>query len=159
MTTLAEQVLNAAKTAGLKIATAESCTGGMIAAALTDIAGSSDVFDRGFITYSNAAKIKQLGVLPATLEKFGAVSAEVAKEMVLGCLAASDSDITVSVTGIAGPGGATATKPVGLVYIGVGRKGRKPDVVENKFSGDRSSVRLQSLEMALNLLLKALTAT
>jgi nicotinamide-nucleotide amidase len=156
MTSLSEQVLSAARAKGLKIATAESCTGGMIAAALTDIAGSSDVFDRGFITYSNAAKIAHTGVQSATLEKFGAVSAEVAKEMALGCLAASNTDIAVSVTGIAGPGGATATKPVGLVYIGIARKGKGATVVENHFSGDRASVRQQSVDKALTLILSVI---
>jgi nicotinamide-nucleotide amidase len=156
MTTLAEKVLNAAKSAGLKIATAESCTGGMIAAALTDIAGSSDVFDRGFITYSNAAKIKHLGVFPATLEKFGAVSAEVAKEMAQGCLAASDADIAVSVTGIAGPGGATATKPVGLVFIALAQKNSETIVLKNHFAGDRASVRQQSVDKSLEIILKEL---
>lgn len=156
MTSLAEKLLSAARAKGLKIATAESCTGGMIAVALTDIAGSSDVFDRGFVTYSNAAKIKHLGVLPTTIERYGAVSAEVAKEMAQGCLGASDADIAVSVTGIAGPGGATTTKPVGLVFIALARKNSETIVLKNHFAGDRASVRQQSVDKLLHMILEVI---
>lgn len=108
-------VLAAARAAGLRLATAESCTGGMIAAALTDVAGASDVFECGFVTYSNAAKTRMLGVRPATLEAHGAVSEPVAREMAEGALAHSDAGLAVSVTGVAGPGGGTAAKPEGRV--------------------------------------------
>ena len=116
-------ILQAARYWGIMIATAESCTGGMVAAALTDVAGSSDVFDRGFITYSNAAKMAMLGVRAKTLADHGAVSEEVAAEMAEGALAHSDALIAVSVTGIAGPGG-SEFKPEGRVCFGLARKGR-----------------------------------
>lgn len=116
---------------GLTISCAESCTGGMFAAALTDVPGISKIFDRGFVTYSNKAKIEELGVSPATIEKHGAVSPETAKEMVQGVYKATGSDICVSVTGIAGPDGGTEIKPVGLVYIGllVATEGREPEIL------------------------------
>ena len=104
------------------LATAESCTGGLIAAAITDVPGSSAVLDRGFVTYSNDAKRDMLAVELDTLESYGAVSDEVAREMVLGAVAASRADVAVSVTGVAGPGGGTAAKPVGLVHLAVARK-------------------------------------
>ena len=116
---LAKSILAAAEKAGLRIATAESCTGGMVAVALTDIAGSSDVFDRGFVTYSNAAKEQMLGVRATTLDTHGAVSEPVAAEMAAGALAHAHADLAVSITGIAGPGGATPGKPVGLVHLAV----------------------------------------
>ena len=115
-------LLQKARYRGITIATAESCTGGMVAAALTDIAGSSDVFDCGFVTYSNAAKIAMLGVSPATLTAYGAVSEEVALEMAQGALTHSTADLTVSITGIAGPGGSDF-KPEGRVCFGLARKG------------------------------------
>src|ERR1700685_1989219 len=121
---LAMAVLDACRRAHLTLATAESCTGGMVAAALTDIAGSSDVVERGFVTYSNAAKNELVGVPADLIERHGAVSAEVAAAMAEGALAHAPVDLAVSVTGIAGPGGATPTKPVGLVYLGVVRTGR-----------------------------------
>lgn len=113
----AARVLDLCRARGLKVATAESCTGGLVAGALTDIAGSSDVFDRGFVTYSNEAKQEILGVPPATLTKHGAVSAETAAAMAQGTLARSRADVAVAVTGIAGPGGGSADKPVGLVHF------------------------------------------
>lgn len=134
---------------GWKLAAAESCTGGMIAAAITDLAGSSAIFDRGFVTYSNEAKHDHLGVSLNTLNQFGAVSRETASEMVLGTLAHSNADIAVSVTGIAGPSGGSDEKPVGLVYIGTAIKGGAPHVTKNLFEGDRTAIRAQAVETAL----------
>jgi nicotinamide-nucleotide amidase len=138
--------------AGLKLATAESCTGGLIASTLTEIAGSSDVVDRGFVTYSNEAKSEMLGVPPDLIGRVGAVSAEVAMAMAEGAVRHSRADVAVSVTGIAGPTGATATKPVGLVHLGVCRRGGEPRQVEKRFQGDRASVRRQALSAAFDLL-------
>src|SRR5947209_13023377 len=133
----AEAVLAACRTAGWMLATAESCTGGMIAAALTDIAGSSDVVERGFVTYSNAAKTALLGVPEALIAAHGAVSAETAEAMVRGALAQAPVDLAVSVTGIAGPGGATPGKPVGLVHLGIAARDRFCRGERHVFSGDR----------------------
>ena len=119
----AAALLAACRERGLKLATAESCTGGLIAAILTEVPGSSDVFERGFVTYSNEAKTEMLGVSAALIEKHGAVSAEVARAMAEGALRNSRADIAVSVTGVAGPGGGTAEKPVGLVHFGAARSG------------------------------------
>ncbi|RUV39586.1 CinA family protein, partial [Mesorhizobium sp. M7A.F.Ca.CA.004.04.2.1] len=121
---LANALLQACQRRGIMLATAESCTGGMIIAALTDIAGSSAVIDRGFITYSNEAKMDMLGVSAATLGAHGAVSRETAIEMAAGALARSRAGLTLAVTGIAGPGGGSAEKPVGLVWFGVALDGR-----------------------------------
>jgi len=148
-------VLQTCREAGLKLATAESCTGGMIAAALTEIAGSSDVVERGFITYSNEAKMELLGVPAATIADHGAVSAEVAAAMAEGALAHAPVDLAVSVTGIAGPGGATPTKPVGLVYFGIACKGAKVRTERQVFPGDRSQVRAAATRRGLELLLAA----
>jgi nicotinamide-nucleotide amidase len=149
-------ILARARKKGLRIATAESCTGGMIAARLTDIAGSSDVFDRGFVTYSNAAKQDMLGVSTATLEAHGAVSQEVAAEMATGALANSLADIAVSVTGIAGPGG-SEHKPEGRVCFGLAQKGAETLVETVDFGAlGRDGVRQASVEHALNLLAQAL---
>ena len=148
MVDLAE-VLQRARYWGLRIATAESCTGGMVAAALTKLAGSSDVFDRGFVTYSNAAKIDMLQVLPATLAAFGAVSEPVAREMAEGALANSAADLAVSVTGIAGPGG-SEFKPEGRVCFAIARRGR-PTLVETVEFGalGRTKVRKAARNHAL----------
>lgn len=135
----------------LKLATAESCTGGMIAGAITDIAGSSDVFDRGFVTYSNQAKIEMLGVSQKTLDEFGAVSEQTCREMVLGALKNSQANVAISTTGIAGPGGGSAEKPIGLVYIGVGTSERIR-VTKFHFSGTRAEVRKQTVERALEII-------
>lgn len=151
----AARLLARCRERGLTLATAESCTGGLIAACLTEIAGSSDVVDRGFVTYSNAAKTEMLGVAAATLEHHGAVSAETAAEMVRGALARSPADLAIAVTGIAGPGGATATKPVGLVFIGAQRRGGAAEVERHVFPGDRRAVRTAALERALALLERA----
>jgi nicotinamide-nucleotide amidase len=153
----AEDLLALYRRAGKRIATAESCTGGLIAGCLTEIAGSSDVVDRGFVTYSNAAKTEMLGVSPALLEHPGpgAVSAEVAVAMAKGALAASQADAAVSATGIAGPGGATADKPVGLVYLGSARRGGPAKALRHVFPGDRAAVRLATVREALRILAEA----
>lgn len=134
-----------------KIATAESCTGGLLSALLTEIPGSSKVFERGFVTYSNAAKKKLLGVPGKTIKAYGAVSAETAAAMAKGALKHSKADIAVSITGIAGPDGGTKAKPVGLVYIATAR-GKKIKVEKFLFKGNRTSVRLGSITQALKML-------
>jgi nicotinamide-nucleotide amidase len=145
----AEKLLETCRRANLHIATAESCTGGLIAACLTEIAGSSDVVDRGFVTYSNAAKTELLDVPETILAAHGAVSAEVAEAMVLGALENSRAELAVSVTGIAGPGGGSADKPVGLVYIGLCRRGAAATARRHDFPGSRSEVRRATLDAAL----------
>jgi len=142
--------------AGRRLATAESCTGGMVAARLTDIAGSSDVVERGFVTYSNEAKIEMLGVPAELLGSYGAVSAQVARAMAEGALARSRADVALSITGIAGPGGATPAKPVGLVYLALAIKGAATRVERQHFAGDRQAVRSAALERAIALLDSAL---
>ena len=144
----AKTIFELLKTKDKMLVTAESCTGGMIAMQLTELAGSSEVFERGFVTYSNQAKMDCLGVPPQTLDSFGAVSADTAEEMAFGALRNSLADLAVSVTGIAGPSGGTVDKPVGLVFIGVA--GRDMPVLVNKyvFSGDRSKVREQAVKAA-----------
>ncbi len=129
----AEALLAACRARGVTLATAESCTGGLIAAILTEVAGSSDVFERGFVTYSNAAKSEALGVPSALIETHGAVSAEVARAMAEGALKNSRADIAVAVTGVAGPGGGTPEKPVGLVHFGAARRGGKTLHHEQRF--------------------------
>ncbi len=151
----AEALLAAYRAQGWKIATAESCTGGLIAASLTAIAGSSDVVDRGFVTYSNEAKADLLGVDPALIDRVGAVSEEVARAMAAGALARSLADATVAVTGVAGPGGGSAEKPVGLVWFGLAaRSGVKTESMI--FPGDRAEVRARTVAHALALLADAL---
>ncbi|MBI1214625.1 MAG: nicotinamide-nucleotide amidohydrolase family protein [Alphaproteobacteria bacterium] len=155
LTELATAVLDAARKNNLRIATAESCTGGLIMGCLTEIPGSSDVLDRGFITYSYDSKTALLGVDRDLLEKSGAVSSEIALQMAQGALKASGADIVVAATGIAGPGGATENKPVGLVYLGVANaKTGQSYALKNIFGGDRSTVRLETVETALDILLK-----
>jgi nicotinamide-nucleotide amidase len=149
----AKAVLDACRLRGLKVATAESCTGGLVAGALTDIAGSSDVVDRGFVTYSNEAKQTMLGVPAATLKRYGAVSAQTAAAMAAGALRNSLADITVAITGIAGPGGGTKQKPVGLVHFAAAsRDGRH--VARRRRYGKigRRRVRERSVAEALTLL-------
>lgn len=150
---LAIDVLDLCRARGLMVATAESCTGGLVAAALTAIPGSSDVVDRGFVTYTNEAKHEMLGVPEATLAAFGAVSAETAGAMARGALGHSRAALAVSVTGIAGPGGATETKPVGLVHFGAASRAGKLVLREERF-GDigREAVRTASVLVALDLL-------
>jgi len=138
------------------IVTAESCTGGLVAGAITDIAGSSAVFDRGFVTYTNAAKIDMLGVSPATLDAFGAVSEAVAREMATGALARSGAGVAVSVTGIAGPGG-SAHKPEGRVCFGIADANGTQAETHDFGAIGRANVRRASVEQALNLLIRAVS--
>jgi nicotinamide-nucleotide amidase len=151
-----EDLLARARYWGLRVATAESCTGGMVAAALTDIAGSSDVFERGFVTYSNAAKVELLGVSPETLAANGAVSEPVAREMAEGAIAHSAADLAVSITGIAGPGG-SEFKPEGRVCFGLAHKGRETRVETVEFGAlGRAKVRAAARDHALRLVMGAL---
>jgi nicotinamide-nucleotide amidase len=149
----AKRLLALARVRGLKIATAESCTGGLVAGALTEIPGSSDVVERGFVTYSNAAKQTMLGVTPLTLERTGAVSRETAEEMARGALAHSEADLAVAITGIAGPGGATPGKPIGLVHFAAAARDGRLIHRAKKF-GDigRRKVRQKSVDQALAML-------
>jgi nicotinamide-nucleotide amidase len=149
----ATAVLEACRSRGLKVATAESCTGGLVAGALTEIAGSSDVFDRGFVTYSNAAKQQTLGVPADILRDHGAVSAETAQAMARGALRKAKADLAVAITGIAGPGGGAADKPVGLVHFAAASRAGKLIHAEKRY-GDigRSLVRHQSVLQALMML-------
>jgi nicotinamide-nucleotide amidase len=149
----ATQVLKIFRARDLKVATAESCTGGLVAGALTEIAGSSDVVDRGFVTYSNAAKEAMLGVPAATLKRYGAVSAETAAAMAAGALENSQADITVAITGIAGPGGGSAQKPVGLVHFAAASRAGRKLAVQRRFGKiGRRRVRERSVAQALALL-------
>jgi nicotinamide-nucleotide amidase len=149
----ARALLDLCRTKKLTIATAESCTGGLVAAMLTEIPGSSDVVERGFVTYSNAAKEAMLGVPAATLERFGAVSRETAEAMAKGALAHSPASLAVAITGIAGPGGGTPGKPVGLVHFAAAARDGRLLHQECKF-GDigRAQVRLVSVRQALSML-------
>ena len=152
---LAQQVVEAARTAGVQIATAESCTGGMLAAALTDIAGASAVFDRGFITYSYASKLEVLGVNPETVKAHGAVSAEVVAQMASGALAHSDADIAVAITGIAGPV-VGSDKPEGRVWFAIATAETVEPMGREFGAIGRAKVRAASVEQALCLLLSAI---
>ena len=150
---LAREVIAICTERGLTIATAESCTGGLVAGILTEIPGSSVVVERGFVTYSNGAKSELLGVPTALIESVGAVSEEVARAMVEGALARSPADLAVSITGIAGPGGGSPEKPVGLVHFAALRRGGTTVHAVRRF-GDigRSAVRLASVDVALTML-------
>jgi nicotinamide-nucleotide amidase len=150
----APRVLEAFRARGWTLTTAESCTGGLIAAALTSVAGSSDVVERGFVTYSNEAKTEMLGVPAALIAAHGAVSEEVAAAMAAGALAHSDADLAISVTGVAGPGGGTAEKPVGLVWFGCATRGGPAATVSHIFPGDRAAVRAASVGVAFDLVLE-----
>lgn len=150
---LAKQVINAAAARRLTVTTAESCTGGLVAAALTAVAGSSAVVDRGFVTYSNAAKTGMLGVDPTLIETHGAVSEAVARAMADGALGRSDARVSVSVTGIAGPGGGSDDKPVGLVHFGASGPSGLIHVQRRFGDPGREAVRLESVRTALRLLL------
>ena len=150
--TLAQSVLDACRARGWHIATAESCTGGLVAGALTAIAGSSDVVERGFVTYSNEAKSEILGVPPATIAAHGAVSSETAAAMAEGAVARAPVDLAISVTGVAGPGGGSAAKPLGLVIFGLARRNGPSRTERRVFDGDRSAVRQAALRVALGLL-------
>ena len=153
---LATEVLEKCRAKKWQLATAESCTGGLIGGALTDIAGSSDVFDRGFITYSNKAKARVIGVSTETLRSFGAVSEETAREMALGALKTAGANITVAVTGIAGPGGGGPGKPVGLVHFAVATEEGVAEHRKMEY-GDigRSEVRIATIKTALEMLFAA----
>jgi len=153
MRAAATQLLATCRANGLTAATAESCTGGLVAAALTEIAGSSDVVDRGFVTYSNAAKMAMLGVLPETLEANGAVSRQTAEAMAQGAIENSHADLAVSITGIAGPGGGSAEKPVGLVHFAAAAQDGRLTHREERF-GDvgRAEVRRRAVLVALAML-------
>jgi nicotinamide-nucleotide amidase len=153
----AATLLDLYRTKRLRIATAESCTGGMIAAAITDIAGSSDVFERGFVTYSNEAKTQQVGVPADVIAHHGAVSVHVAREMAVGALRHSAADVAIAVTGIAGPGGGSEAKPVGLVYLAVARRGADPGIERHQFHGDRAAIRQATVERALEMLAEAVS--
>jgi nicotinamide-nucleotide amidase len=150
--TLAQSVLDACRARGWHVATAESCTGGLVAGALTAIAGSSDVVERGFVTYSNEAKSELLGVPPETIAAHGAVSSETAAAMAEGAVARAPVDLAISVAGVAGPGGGSATKPVGLVIFGLARRDGLCRTERRIFDGDRSAVRQAALQVALGLL-------
>ncbi|WBQ08902.1 CinA family protein [Hyphomonadaceae bacterium ML37] len=154
---MSQQVLDRARESGVIITAAESCTGGLVMAALTDPAGASDVVDRGFVTYSNAAKNEMLGVAPELIEAHGAVSQAVAQAMAEGALARSNAGLAVSITGIAGPGGGSADKPVGLVWFALARNGEPTLTLEKRFTDPtRAGVRAASVETALELLRDAL---
>jgi nicotinamide-nucleotide amidase len=147
----AAHVLHTLGEKNLTLTTAESCTGGLISALLTDIPGSSSVFDRGFITYSNASKTAMLGVDASVIAQHGAVSEPVARAMALGAKAKASTDMAVAVTGIAGPGGGSAEKPVGLVFIAVAHAGGST-ASRFVFSGEREAVRLQAVDAALRMI-------
>jgi nicotinamide-nucleotide amidase len=153
LTAAARRVLDQSRAQGLRIATAESCTGGLVISALTDIAGSSDVVDRGFVTYSNAAKETMLGVPSAIIAAHGAVSRETAEAMARGALSQSPADLAVAVTGIAGPGGGTANKPVGLVHFAAARR-NGPLILRERRFGDigRAEIRRLCVIEALAML-------
>lgn len=152
---LARRLLAACQAQGLRLATAESCTGGLIIACLTEIPGSSAVVERGYVTYDDRAKRELLGVPSETIARVGAVSEEVARAMAEGALAHAGADLAIAVTGIAGPGGATATKPVGLVHLAVAKKDAPTRHAREVFPGDRSAIRLATVARALDLALAA----
>ncbi|WP_244415203.1 CinA family protein [Methylocystis parvus] len=141
----------------MMIVTAESCTGGLVSGALTEIAGASDVFERGFVTYSNASKVEALGVPAEVIAAYGAVSAETARAMALGALERSAADISVSITGIAGPGGGSVEKPVGLVHFASARRGGAVVHIERRFGPlSRADIRAAAVDQALDMLLAAI---
>ena len=153
---LAEKLVRLCQAQGLRVTTAESCTGGLVAGAITGIPGSSDILDRSFVTYSNAAKTEMLGVPAGLITAVGAVSEAVARRMATGALIQARADLAVSITGIAGPGGGTLTKPVGTVWFG--RAGSTGVITRlRRFTGDRDAVRDASVVFALNLLLDGIT--
>lgn len=147
--TLVQKMAKHLTTHKQRLATAESCTGGGLAYALTEIPGSSHWFEQGWITYSNAAKMRELAVNETLLQQFGAVSAEIAEAMVQGILTHAPVDFGISITGIAGPDGGTPTKPVGLVWFGFGARDEAIDTISQLFHGDRTSIRAQAIQFAL----------
>ncbi|WP_299876345.1 CinA family protein [uncultured Cocleimonas sp.] len=154
MTNTLKEVSNKLHANHLVMATAESCTGGWVAKQITDLEGSSAIFDRGFVTYSNEAKQDMLGVSAETINEFGAVSEEVALEMVTGAIEHSNADIAVSISGVAGPAGGTDLKPVGTVCFGWKKKGGEARAETILFKGDRDSVRSQAVDYALSGIIK-----
>ena len=154
MTTILKKVSKKLHKNNLSLVSAESCTGGWLAKQITDLAGSSSIFDRGFVTYSNQAKQDMLGVKLTTLESHGAVSEAVAKEMVEGALNHSQADIAVSISGVAGPDGGTVEKPVGTVCFGWMMRGQAAMTTTVLFNGNRESIRIQSVDFALQKILK-----
>ncbi len=159
MTTVAEQVLSALRTRKSIISTAESCTGGMVAAALTDVAGSSDIFDRGFVTYSNVSKIEMLGVNAEMINRHGAVSEEVARAMAEGAIVSSRAGVAIAVTGIAGPCGGSSEKPVGLVHFGLAlRNGSTSHAVQVFSERTRAEIRYAARDYALMMVLAELNS-
>ena len=154
MTGILEEVSKKLHENNLSLVSAESCTGGWVAKQITDLAGSSSIFDRGFVTYSNQAKEEMLGVSKKTLESFGAVSEEVVIEMVEGALNNSQADIALSISGIAGPGGGTAEKPVGAVCFGWMKRGEKPVAKTLLLVGDRDEIRKRAVEVSLEGIIK-----
>lgn len=153
LTTLATDILAQLRTQNARLACAESCTGGLVSALLTAIPGSSDVFERGFVTYTNQAKHEMLGVPETLMHAHGEVSAEVAQAMAEGALSHSTADIALSITGIAGPGGGSADKPVGLVWMAIACKHAGCDVFHEIFEGDRDTVRAHTVERVLRQLI------
>ncbi|MDE3059554.1 MAG: CinA family protein [Pseudomonadota bacterium] len=151
----AAELLDSCRRKGWKIASAESCTGGLIAALLTEIPGSSDVFERGFVTYSNTSKTEMLGVDAGLITKHGAVSEEIAAAMAQGAQTQAKVNLAVAVTGIAGPGGGAAQKPVGLVYVALAARGDGVTVERCLFSGGRSEIRIASVAKAVEMLLSS----
>lgn len=137
----------------LLLATVESCTGGLLAGCLTAVPGSSAVVERGYVTYSNQAKIEEVGVDPALIDRHGAVSREVAAAMAAGALRHAPVDLAAGITGVAGPGGGTAEKPVGLVFVSAAARNKAPEVRECRFPGDRDAIREASVDAALDMLL------
>jgi len=155
---LARRAGEALLAARRRVVTAESCTGGWLAKCLTDVAGSSQWFERGYVTYSNLAKEQALGVAPAVIEIFGAVSRPTVEQMAAGALHAGGADIAVAVTGVAGPDGGSADKPVGLVWFAVARPGSAGVAAEHRFGGDREAVRRAAVAKALELLIASALA-
>lgn len=155
----AKALIDLCRDKNVRLSTIESCTGGLLAGCLTDMAGSSDVMDRGFVTYSNEAKNEEVGVKLETLMEFGAVSAPVAKQMCAGAMARRPIGAAASLTGVAGPGGATTDKPVGLVYIGIATRDREPVAHRYVFDGDRQDVRTAAVGEAIELLIAAVSET
>lgn len=155
-TELAQQLGARLQAQSLKIVTAESCTGGMLSQAITSIPGSSAWFERGFVTYSNQSKSDLLNVQSSTIERHGAVSEQVAHEMAEGALTHSQADVSIAITGVAGPDGGTKDKPVGLVWFGFAIKGHGVHCVSQHFAGDRTAVREQATHYALDAIIKKL---
>jgi nicotinamide-nucleotide amidase len=152
---LAERLAGLLLSSQRRVAVAESCTGGWLAKCLTDIPGSSQWFERGYVTYSNAAKEQDLGVSATVIETFGAVSRPTAEQMAAGALHASGAELAVAITGVAGPDGGTAAKPVGLVWFALARRAGESSALEQRFGGDREAVRRAAVATALRLLLAA----